>query len=798
MLNARRLALILAAQACIWPAVAKAQPAPTPSSGSAGAGANATNDDDDYEDEDTDTSRSAPTASAASSATTATAPTPPETAEARRTRLLPRYSALDGSTGLLHTASAQLGSAGSFRFGLIGEYWGGSEFLRPTGRLGTAATGIDSDSHIGGTVTLSYAPLDFLEVYGSLRAYANSNTTERPTLFQTLGDGTLGVKVGHALTPGFYLGGDIAVWLVNRSGDIGLMGDSTSANFRILSSLDFRELTRRNVPLRLHLNVGYFLDNSSAVVSDVESRRRAAQPGFNPSTCSAGGAPDPRCYLEVTRGERFALGINRQDRVNINLGLEADLPFVHPFVEWQVGIPVNRQGYQCYDPGGLAGPGGPADDDGCLANEGFSAFPSFVTLGARVLPPVRGISALLAVDIGTSGTSTFVRELSPTLPWNFYFGASFAYDTHPVERRVEVPVDRVVTREIDRTPPGGQVNGLVRDADAHSPVSNAIITFTGRPNLPILASGSNGRFLSGHLSPGDYTVQITAPDYNPGECRFTIPQPPTPAPSTTTSTTTSATPTPAFQANTEAQCDLRPMPRRGGLSIHVISSQASAPVANANVVISPSTNFNVPMGQQRPADQTVTTDTSGRVTVSDLLSGNYTVRVEPSARHMAAAPQPITVQPRQNTPVEITALRRPARASVSIRGNLLAITRQVHFQVNSAEILPDSNTLLAEISDVLQRHPEIATVEIQGHTDNTGTPANNLTLSQNRADSVRTALINNGVSADRLTARGFGQTHPLRPNLTTTGRAANRRVEFHITRTPTTPAARPAARPATH
>lgn len=785
MLNARRLALILAAQACAWPVVAWAQPAPA---GQTGANANAADDEDEEDEEDeapaaraSTTTSTSPSASA-SDAEAPRAAEPPETAEARRTRLLPRYSALDGSTGLLHTASAQLGSAGSFRFGLIGEYWGGSEFLRPLDLPGSTATGADSASHVGGTVTLSYAPLDFLEIYGSVRAYANSNTTERPTLFQTLGDGTLGIKAGRALARGFYLGGDIAVWLLNRSGDIGLLGDSTSANFRVLSSLNFRELTRRNVPLHLHFNVGYFLDNSAAVVSDVESRRRAAQPGFDPATCSSGGAPDPRCYLEVTRGERFALGVNRQDRVNMNLGLEAELPFVRPFVEWQVGIPVNRQGYQCYDAGGLAGPGGASDDDGCLANVGFSALPSTVTLGARILPPVRGVSALLAFDIGTSGTSTFVRELSPTLPWNFYFGAAFAYDTHPVERRVEVPVERVVTREVDRTPPGGHVNGLVRDAESRAPVPGAIVTFTGRPNLPILASGPNGRFLSGHLTPGDYAVQITAPDYNAGECRFTIPQPPaaTPAPGAAEGTT----PTPALQADVDAQCDLRPMPRRGGVAVHVVSSQGGAAVANANVVISPAPGFNTPAGQQPPTDRTVTTDSDGRVTVADLLAGSYTVRVEPSDRHMAAAPQPVTVQPRQNAQVDITAPRRPARASVAIRGNLLAITRQVHFQTNSAEILPDSNTLLAEIADVLQRHPEITSVDIQGHTDNTGTPAGNMTLSQNRADSVRTALINLGISADRLVAHGLGQTRPLRPNLTAAGRTANRRVEFHITRTP--------------
>jgi outer membrane protein OmpA-like peptidoglycan-associated protein len=85
---------------------------------------------------------------------------------------------------------------------------------------------------------------------------------------------------------------------------------------------------------------------------------------------------------------------------------------------------------------------------------------------------------------------------------------------------------------------------------------------------------------------------------------------------------------------------------------------------------------------------------------------------------------------------------------------------------------------------VINRHPEITAVEIQGHTDNQGTPTGNQTLSDSRSASVRDALVRLGVDASRLSARGFGQTRPLRPNLTAAGRAANRRVEFHITRAP--------------
>jgi hypothetical protein len=77
-------------------------------------------------------------------------------------------------------------------------------------------------------------------------------------------------------------------------------------------------------------------------------------------------------------------------------------------------------------------------------------------------------------------------------------------------------------------------------------------------------------------------------------------------------------------------------------------------------------------------------------------------------------------------------------------------------------------------------HPEIKRVRVEGHTDNKGAAAYNMTLSQQRADSVITWLSGHGIAAERLVAHGMGLTTPLVPNDTELNRALNRRVEFHI------------------
>lgn len=71
-------------------------------------------------------------------------------------------------------------------------------------------------------------------------------------------------------------------------------------------------------------------------------------------------------------------------------------------------------------------------------------------------------------------------------------------------------------------------------------------------------------------------------------------------------------------------------------------------------------------------------------------------------------------------------------------------------------------------------------VTIEGHTDNVGDPAKNMTLSQARTESVKTYLMARGISADRITATGYGSTKPVADNTTPQGKAKNRRVEFKL------------------
>jgi OOP family OmpA-OmpF porin len=105
------------------------------------------------------------------------------------------------------------------------------------------------------------------------------------------------------------------------------------------------------------------------------------------------------------------------------------------------------------------------------------------------------------------------------------------------------------------------------------------------------------------------------------------------------------------------------------------------------------------------------------------------------------------------------------------------IALYVNFETGKSVISPDSAATLDAAAAALKAAAELK-IEVAGHTDNVGTPEANLKLSQDRALAVMAAMTARGIKADRLTAKGYGQTAPIADNRSEDGRAKNRRVEL--------------------
>ncbi|MBM3330326.1 OmpA family protein [candidate division WOR-3 bacterium] len=275
----------------------------------------------------------------------------------------------------------------------------------------------------------------------------------------------------------------------------------------------------------------------------------------------------------------------------------------------------------------------------------------------------------------------------------------------------------------------GTIAGTVIDAVSSAPMG-ARIEFPGTALAPVNADPVTGAFQVDQVETGVYTITATADRH------------------------VAATITLAVEDNKLATASFKLSPAEVAVAATGRVSDKKTDAGLSATVTFDNALFN--------------TDPATGVYKAQLMPGSYTVVVE-SKDYV-----------KQTTALIVEKDKPFVRDFAMLKVGMSVTLKGIYFDFNLATIKPESKPALEAAANMLNENPTI-NVEIQGHTDSKGSDSYNLSLSDRRAASVVSYLVQNlGIDVSRLTSRGYGESMPIATNDTDAGRALNRRVEFKI------------------
>lgn len=128
--------------------------------------------------------------------------------------------------------------------------------------------------------------------------------------------------------------------------------------------------------------------------------------------------------------------------------------------------------------------------------------------------------------------------------------------------------------------------------------------------------------------------------------------------------------------------------------------------------------------------------------------------------------------------INFTEFKRMVKNGESVKGQKVILPK-VTFEANQAKLISEARPVLKQLKELMDEYPDLK-INILGHTGNLGNDQFNLTLSYQRAKTVKDYLAKMGISESRLRYHGFGESRPVATNVTEEGRRKNRRIEFEV------------------
>jgi outer membrane protein OmpA-like peptidoglycan-associated protein len=395
--------------------------------------------------------------------------------------------------------TAEVGRLWQLRLGLHGEYFKTTNMLIENGSL---TDGGATNTRFQGALTFGLTPLEFMEVFGAVLGSSNKNTRcladnlpkcvsepdrTDPEIIKAFGDLILGTKLAYALPSGLSLGGELGLRFMSSVTGLTFSGDSTSVWINALASWNFQAV-QPNLPLRAHLNLGVYFDNSDKVaVYDANTTKTSR-------------------YVSS-----FAYGLGK-DRFRLALGLDA------PVADLVEGLSLRPMAeyhfeyiYADGDPN-FADYGGPTCVPSATMSCRGNRSQMWLTLGlqAQVL---HSLTLMMGVDLELEAVGYPYGP--PLAQWNLLFGVGYPLDVVPRVVTRTIPVEKVVAAAADGLVAGRVVSTL------GTPVEVAAVGVTGRDHSRVVAE-ADGTFQSVPLPPGPAELFVVAPSYENATTRVDV------------------------------------------------------------------------------------------------------------------------------------------------------------------------------------------------------------------------------------------------------------------------------------
>ncbi len=631
-----------------------------------------------------------------------------------------RAMSREGSIGLHEVKSADVGPQGTLRFGVQVSGFSSDQFLT----LGT------KERFSRGDFSLSYTPINFVEVYANTRSLSYTNPLGAPSYVQGQGDLKLGAKVGHFWgTIGAGL--SLAAQLFSDPEGGAWRGEAT--NFEI-SALFTTDLTKKAapIPFRFLLDVSFTKENSEALTDFL--------------------AQEPSLIQE------WGYQSGRYDRLMLNFGIEVPTEYVSPFIEYHIGTPflveMPRMG----------------EYSRIFA---FESVPNYMAGGLRGFPRPD-----IAIELG--GTLGFsdapFTGVPATPPWSIWGGVSYTLDPRPEVIEREIKIEPPPAPKVEPKPLGALLTLMVVDAVDQKAIEGATLRFNNEELSPQY-SDEQGRFIGYRLAPKKYIIEVSAEGYLSKKVRLGIKKGQE-----------------ERKARLKLKRDPQQKLARFAVSLKLKPEEDAnlarfelsfiGPEAH-KTTLSASTPFSKEL---LPGDYVLLiNDAEGRSYHELITLGSGGEGTREITLDMIKGVQ----EADDNNAQTKTSKKAKKSSNEALKGSTkwlkynlkrkyLATKRGISFNGEGASLTKSGKRIVRGLAEFLNSETRIQKIVLMIHTHSRGDLKADKRLGYQRGQAIKKLLVAEGVNASRVSVFSYGSEKSIDSNLTRRGRQRNQRVMMRI------------------